>query len=142
MPPRTPLGVISGNRRKSKDLTPFQRGKIVGNADTGLSIALIAENYNIAESTVRSTLQLNPQRHLGESKPRSGRPKFADRLIIRNILRVVRVNPKITYDKLRTEIQQRYSNSTLRRILQNAGITNWRAKKRPLLRSDVVKKRL
>jgi len=57
------------------------------------------------------------------------------------ILRIVRSNPKITYAVLKLEAGVKVYKSTLYRLLKEEGITNWLAKKRPLLTPEVVKKR-
>lgn len=141
MPPRTPLGEIPGNAQKPIDLTPFQRGQISGKASTGRSIAGISQDLKIADSTVRRTLNQQSQHLDGQSLSKSGRPRISSSLDIRNILRVVRANPKTTYEKIRRALNLIFSNDTLKRILARKGIKNWRCKRRPLLTPEVVYKR-
>ena len=73
MPPRTPLGIINGNRRQGGELTPYQRRKIEGALNAGSTFAFAAEQTKCAESTARSTLRLTPERLDGYTKKRSGR---------------------------------------------------------------------
>ena len=74
MPPRTPLGIIDGNRQQGGELTPHQRGKIEVSRNTGSTFAFAAEQAKCHPSTVRSTLRLAPERLDGHTKKRSGRP--------------------------------------------------------------------
>ena len=71
MPPRTPLGIINGNRRKSGELTPYQRGKIEGARNAGSTFADAAKQVKCHEDTARSTLQLAPERLNSHTKKRS-----------------------------------------------------------------------
>jgi hypothetical protein len=74
MPPRTPLGIINGNRRQGGKLTPYQRGKIEGARNAGSTFAFAAEQVKYALSTARSTLLLAPERLDGHTKKRTCRP--------------------------------------------------------------------
>jgi len=73
MPPRTPLGIINGNRRKSGELTPYQRGKIEGARNAGSTFADAAKQVKCHEDTARSTLRLALERLNGHTKKRLGR---------------------------------------------------------------------
>jgi transposase len=95
--PRRPLQEISGNSIKRKELSPYQRGQIVGAARGGMSQAEIAKAFNVAKSTVFDTLFNALERHNGESKPRSGRPLCYAECEERIILRFVRLNPNSSY---------------------------------------------
>ena len=82
--PRNTLGTSDGNVQKNKELTPYTRGLIVGAAQTGLSIACIADQLNLPYSTVRTTLRLDLIRDDGLSRARSGRPKKCTDRDVRN----------------------------------------------------------
>jgi DNA-directed RNA polymerase specialized sigma24 family protein len=56
--PRRPLGEINGNSRRGKDLTPVQRALLEGARRVGASWADIAKEFDIPQSTVRSTIKL------------------------------------------------------------------------------------
>ena len=73
MPPRTPLGIINGNRRKSGELTPYQRGKIEGARNAGSTFVDAAKQVKCHEDTARSTLRLAPKRLNNHTKKRSSR---------------------------------------------------------------------
>jgi hypothetical protein len=141
MPPRAPLDAISGNARRPIDLTPFQRGQISGKASAGIIPAQISRDLEIPDQTIRDTITLEPERINGKSKPKYGRHRISTSLDVRNVLRLVRSTPKITYKKIRKELNITFSNDTLKRILERKGIKNWRCKRRPLLTPEVVRKR-
>ena len=139
---RTPLGPHSGNSRRGPELTPYQRGKIIGAASLGRTPTQIAEVENWPISTIKSTIELDPERNDGQSKSRSGRPKLYNDRDERSILRQVRLFPKCTYADVRNACAITLCDSTLKTILKKFGITNWRAKRRPELTEEVAAKRL
>jgi len=143
MPPqRTPLRPISGNIYRRKELTPYQRGQIVGYSLLSCSPTEISASLNIPESTVRDTLKKAPERHDGESSSRIGRPKLYSERDERQILRTVRLNPHLTYRQLQNQLPIKLSHDTIYRILKQNNITNWRAKKRPALTEEHAALRL
>jgi hypothetical protein len=76
MPPRTPLGVIDGNRQPGAELTPYQRGKIEGSCEAGSTFAFAADLVKCDPRTARSTVLLAPERPDGRTKDRPGRPRL------------------------------------------------------------------
>ena len=124
MPQRRPLLEISDNIGRGKDLTPFLRGQIEGKASLSLNIADIATELNLPRKTVSTSLQDNVHRDNGVSRQHLGRPRLSAQRHIRRILRVVRVNPRATYDVIRLELGIDWSNATLYRILKREGIIN------------------
>ena len=139
--PRTPLASISGNKPRNIELNQCQRGMIIGAQALGHAPAEIAKTSNVPRTTVIYTLQKHSERNNEKSKSRSGPGIFSDR-DRRRIIRLTRINPRITYAQLRTEAGVQCSRSTLYRTLKDYGLTNWLAKKRPLLTPEVAKKRL
>jgi hypothetical protein len=142
MPPRTPLGIIDGNRRPGGELTPYQRGKIEGACSAGSSFPDAASLVKCDPRTARSTLLLAPERLDGHIKPRTGRPKLYDVRFERRVLRLARWNAKMTYEDMKMQLDTYLSRDTLRRILQEHGLFSWLAKKRPYLTEAAVKKRI
>jgi hypothetical protein len=117
-------------------LSPNTRGKIIGGYDFGGKPSQIGKAYNFNESTIRSTLKLEPVRDRNKSQPRSGRPKTYSDRDERHILRQVRLHPKCTYADVRRACLVKLCDNTIRSILKQYGITNWRAKKRPHLTEE------
>ena len=114
---RTPLSTISGNRRPNTELTPYQRGIIVGAQALGHTPVAIGKALNLPRTTVETTIRKEPERNNGETKSRSGRPRQLSLRDQRYIIRFARINPRITYKQLRQEAGVICSKSTLYRTL-------------------------
>lgn len=50
--PRTPLGQITGNVEKRKELTAFERGQVIGYYNGGMKCVAIATKMNMPNSTI------------------------------------------------------------------------------------------
>ena len=132
--PRTPLKSISSNITHRKELTPYTRGIIVGKSEEGATPTQIERDLNVPRTTIIDTLNHNSKRNNGAIKPRPGRPKTYTERQERIILKTARADPKLTYQELKIATGVTISHRTIYRILMNAGITKWMAKKRPKLR--------
>ncbi len=140
--PRTPLGPISANAPHCKELSPYERGLIVGRISGGATTAEVRKDLLVPESTIRTTLSRSSYRVDGVSKPRNGCPKSCSIREQRHIICTARAKPEITYQDLIETTGVNCSKSTVYRILKEYGLTNWLAKKRPLLREEDAAKRL
>jgi transposase len=138
---RRPLGEISRNISKRKELSPYIRAQIIGASKCGVNPTQISKQLSIPRSTVQSTLDRDELRNNHTSLPRSGRPRLSSKQDERLLLRVVRQFPKYTYKQLRAFTGLKISTFTIRRILRRHHITTWRAKRRPNLTKDVAKNR-
>ena len=76
------------------------------------------------------------------SQPRTGRPNLLTIRDHRHLIRTVRLNPRIKYRELLEKTGLSCSKSTAYRALKAYGLTNWLAKKRPLLTPEVAALRL
>ena len=85
------------------------------------------------ESSTRYILLTSSSHNHNTSTKRTGRPKSLSIRDERHILRIVRRTPKITYKNLIEKAGLDCSHDTIYRLLKEEGITNWLAKKRPLL---------
>ena len=113
----------------------------MGGEALGHKSSEIAKALDFPKTTVEYTINQHFQRNNGVSKSRSGRPhKLSDR-DRRYIIRLARHNPRFTYAQLIFEAEVTISRKTVYRILKEYGLTNWLAKKRPLLTPPVAKKR-
>jgi transposase len=139
---RVPLAPIDLNRRLKQELSPWQRSEIQTYRNIGLTNEHISRLTFCTPGTVATTLKLNTLRTDGKTRPRSGRPPTLSRRDRRLILRIIRRGPKLTYAMLRVEAGVDVLKSTLYRMLKDEGITNWLAKKRPLITLEVAAKRL
>ena len=138
---RTPLSSISGNRRRHTEYSPYQRDVIAGAIAHGAKPSQLTRQFEISRRTVRTIVSNVLVRHNGETKPRSGRPRKLSIRDERHILRIVRRDPKITYKNLIAKVGVDVSHDTVYRMLKEQGITNWIAKKRPLLTPEITGKR-
>ena len=140
--PRTPLASIAGNKPRNTELNQCQIGIFIGAQALGHALAEIAKTLNVPRTTVIYTLQKHPECNNEKSKSRSGRPGILSDRDRRHTIKFARINLRITYAQLRTEARLQCSRSTLYRTLKDYGLTNWLAKRRPLLMPDVAKRRL
>jgi transposase len=141
MAQRQPLAPINPNYGYNKEFSVWQRSQISAYKAVGLPNEQIGGRVFCTPSTVKTTLRRNLLRNEGETRPRSGRPPALTRRDKRIILRIVRANPTTTYALLKQEANVTVHNNTLYQLLKEEGITNWLAKKRPLLTPEVVAKR-
>ena len=143
MAQRTPLGVISNNvRPKNHELTPSQRGQIIGALQNGATYAGAATQVDYNEKTARSTLKRYLVQPTNVSHKRSGRPSKWDERFERRLLRFIRINPKSIYAQVKRALDYTLSHDTIARILKPHGIKNWMCKKRLYLSEEVARKRL
>lgn len=143
MPPiRRPLASISSNRLPKCQLSPYQRGQILGKQSEGATPTKIAHDLNLDRSTVRYTIAVDPLRNEGKSQPRTPRGKSYTEAEQRLILCHIRLNPKDTYQEVKDACGITCSQSAIKRILHEAGIGNWRAKRRSFLLPIHAAKRL
>src|SRR5256885_7563395 len=87
MPPRTPLGLINANERSSGELTPYQRGIIVGLHSQGTSFRDIENQHGIARSTASDTIKFESIRKNSQNIIRPSRPPKHDARVDRRIIR-------------------------------------------------------
>jgi len=138
---RSPLGPISSNRVHKQEYTPYQRGLIHGAISGGLTPSKVQRLHEISESSIRGICNVVVWQHHDESIRRSGRPKKLSLRDERHIIRVVRLDPKITYKNLLARTRVDIFAKTVYRLLKEEGIINWLCKKRPLLTPEVAGKR-
>ena len=131
--PRTVLGSISKNRRFNCELTPYQRGQVIGLEAQGLSQRKIGAQLSVSRGAVTSTLAGQKSRPQGESKPRPGQPLKYSMRDDRKMLRCCRLQPKLTFDARRAFCDTKMSNSYIKTLCRASGLSHWRAKKRPEL---------
>ena len=147
--PRQPLREISGNSNYRGgiegrfELTPNWRSHIVGRAAAGQCQKAISEALNIPWSTVQYMINQADSRYENESLHWSSRPRIVSEALCCCIVREACVNPKIWYTDLWCNLdlhEKAVSKTTLYCILKNEGITNWMAKRRLLLTSEITAK--
>jgi hypothetical protein len=81
MPPRTPLGIINGNWQYNKELTSYERGKIVGACNAGATFAFTINLVKCDLTITRFTLLLDPKRLNSHTKPKLYNVRFERRVL-------------------------------------------------------------
>ena len=136
--PREPLSSIDSNIQKRKELTPYERGVIIGKHSTGCGPTKIATNLQIPRTTVQTTLKQEPVHRQGKSLPRVSRPKSYSAQDKRKVL-IIKQDLFISYRDLQIMSGLALSRKTFYRILKASGYGKWRAKKRPRLTKKSAK---
>ena len=143
MPPiRTPLVERDGNTLERRELTEFERGRIIRMYDRGAKKAVIQRFYNHSYSTISDTISNNELRDNGASLPRSGAAKSYSSAEERMILRHVRKFPKETYKQVIYTCKVSCKKNTIKKILKEHSIKNWKCKRRLFLTQKNANKRL
>ncbi|KAM3078980.1 hypothetical protein ACMFMF_003906 [Clarireedia jacksonii] len=95
--PRRILGVLDGNIKKRRELTPKKRGAIIGARLCGVAATTVARVLKVLITTIYSIEKADLLRIEGYTRPRSGWPiEYSDREV-RALVRYIRYNPKETY---------------------------------------------
>lgn len=142
MAPRKALHEVDTNRRRGKELTAFERGRITARHEDGQTSTQIARVMEKSPNTILTSIAKEPGRTDGVSKPRTGTPRKSDARIRRRILWVVKKFPHVSYAKIRAETGFDLSNSTPCRTLREFNMEHWIAKKRPVLTEEQAEQRL
>jgi hypothetical protein len=144
MPPeRTPLRQIDGNSvPRGPELTPYQRGIVSGAWAAGLSQREIEHHMKHSRKAVRGAIALHILNTNGNSLPRPGRPFVYNERDRRMMLRNLRRYPKLTFQDRRDDTGLNMSNSYIKNLARNYGLSRWRAKKRPELTEKHAAERL
>ena len=125
MPPiRTPLVERDGNTLERRELTEFERGRIIRIHDKDAKKAVIQRFYNYLYSTISDTISNNELRDNGASLPRSGAAKSYSPAEERMILRHVRKFPKETYKQVIYACKVSCKKNTIKKILKEHSIKN------------------
>ena len=118
MPQRAPLTPISSNIIPNKELSPYQRAIIIGRSQAGQKPSQIGKELHIPRDIVKYTIHKNDSRNEAHSITRPGRPRKLSLRDERAILRILRLNPKITWRQLLKESNTHASKSTYYRMLK------------------------
>jgi transposase len=109
------------------ELTPALRERICELHDIGWGYKRIHKRYPwISLSGIRYTIKKEPERRMGVSKPRSGRPKKLTEEDKARILYVIAEQPRVTYDDLLSEVSYKVKKDSIRRLLNAENMRKWR----------------
>ncbi|KAJ5414998.1 hypothetical protein N7509_000096 [Penicillium cosmopolitanum] len=100
---------ISGNRRSGGELSPEARAAIIYAHECGVSPTKMAAEFNVARSTIYSTIKRFREHQTLKSLPRSGAPKV--------------------YSELSARIPSYPSRSTIKRFLRSKFLQRYRARR-------------
>ena len=121
---RTPLFIISGNRRRHTEYSPYQRGLIAGVVVCEASPDSLKKRFEISKSFAQFILFNALQRNNDDSLSRSDRPRMLSIRDERHIIRIARRELKIIYRELRSRVEVTCSHDTLYRLLKEKSIIN------------------
>jgi hypothetical protein len=108
----------------------------------GMKFTAIQAQLKCSRGALRSTFDMASQRLNGESMPRFGRALYYIEADERRLLRHVRLNPKESYLQVIKSLDLVFGRTTIKKILTQHGIANWRARRRPFLTEAHAAKRL
>jgi hypothetical protein len=94
---RRPLGEISRNISKRKELSLYIRAQIISASKCSVNPTQISKQLSILRSIVQSTLDRDELRNNYTSLPWSSRPRLSSKQDERLLLYVVHQFPKYTY---------------------------------------------
>lgn len=141
-PIRTPLALINVNKLPGHRLTPIRRAEIIFLHKAGISNAEIQRIKKQLKSTVKDTIRKELLRNNHKSLSSTGRLiKYSDQ-DESTVLQLVRLQLKLSYQEVLRQTGVTSKIGTLKKILQEHGISKWHAVKRPFLTQDHANKRL
>ena len=130
---------------KTRELTDFERGEIVGLNKGGFSQRDIAKILDHPKSTVGDIIKKYNELGLTTAAPRSGRPKALDKRDNRHLVKIAKNNRNLTLEeiteKFNTEMSISLSSRTIQRALHETGYSGHSAKKKPFISEQNQKKR-
>ena len=94
---RTPLGSISGNVQRGRELTPYERGVIIRSHNSSKLPREIKLSTKHSRIAVRGTIALETSRTDGASLPRSSCPIVYNDQDQQIMLRHIQLHPKSTF---------------------------------------------
>ena len=123
--PRTVLGAISGNsRRKSKELTPYERGLILEKLENDSSFAEAVERVKYTELTARVTLYKSEYRINGTNLKAIERSRSYIVRFKRTLVRLTRILLKSIYAQIKEALDTILLHDVLGGILKKYSIKN------------------
>src|SRR5579859_6691344 len=103
---------------KSHELTPFERGKIIGLSKGGHSVRDISKILNQPKSTVQDVITKYKKENKTDAAPRSGRPAALSDRDKRQLKRIVQQNRKQAVEEITEQYNQGLNTSLCSRTIQ------------------------
>ena len=130
----------------NRELTDFERGRVIGQWDCGKYACEIAEALGFSQSQVTRAINAFRDSQKTTVQPRSGRPRSMSDRNVRYLAQEVRKNRQITADELAQHMDESLAISvtekTIRSYLYEAGFHSRVGKKKPFISENNRRKRL
>lgn len=123
----------------ARDISPFTRGRVIGQHDCSRSIRQIAENLRLKRSVVQNIVTGYSNKGKTTADKRPGRPSSVSERMKRAVVHEVRKNPKQALHAIARGVKR--SASTVRRILHAKGYQGRIARRKPLLSTINIQRR-
>ena len=131
---------------KTRELTEFERGEIIGLWKGGHNEQNIEIILNYPKTTIHNIIEKYRSENQTSSAFRSGRPPKLTERHIRQLVKVVNEDRQQSLDKITEKFNQlsliSTSSFTIRRTLHNEGFYGRADKRKPLISEANCKKRL
>ena len=122
---------------KRHEISEFDRGRVVGAHDAGMSIRNIADIYNVSKTTVHRIIQEFEEYGLTKAQPRSGRPQEFDDRDKRHLVQLVEKDHSAPLHQIVTQMQditqKTVSTSTVRCTLHTEGYAGRVSLRKPFI---------
>jgi transposase len=122
---------------KTRELSDFERGEIVGLSKGNFSYRKIAVILDIPKSTVGDVVKKYNEQGSTTTAPRSGRPKILSEYDKKQLIKITKENRFNTLEELtenfKTMMNISVSSRTLQRTLHEEGYSGHAAKKKPFI---------
>ena len=129
-----------------KEIPVAIRKLIVRHAASGMSYSNIATLVQVNKNTVAKIVQRYYKEYRFKDAPRSGRPKIVTPHESRQIMRKIKLNPKVSAPKLTAEYCKETGKNcceeTIRRVIRKEGFNGRVARKKPFINETNRKRRL
>lgn len=129
----------------NRELTDFERGRVIGQWDCGKNAREIAEALGLSQSQVTRAINAFKDSQRTTVQPRSGRPRSMSDRNVRYLAQEVRKNRQITADELAQYMDESLDISvterTIRSYLYEAGFHSRVGKRKPFISENNRKKR-
>lgn len=123
--------------RKGKNTPLNLRKLVIIHYKNGKKYKEIAEMLNIKQNTIGDIVRRYKNEGRIEFKKQTGQPKKLTEMEERNIVRKIKVNPRLSAPKIvaevKTELKKSISESTVRRIIKREGYNGRVARKKPFV---------
>lgn len=143
-PPGSARAPVRPPRRRNQELDPFTRTKLVELKTVACWTykQIHAQYPTIPIATIKSTVARAAKRVDNQTVPRSGRPRKLDENDKEKLLHAIDENPRVTYEDLLSEVDNKVKRASIWRLLHEEGRRKWLVMDRPALTPEHAAARL